>query len=284
MKLIYSLHIGKNRSRNGDFCGYRNKEELLNSLLLSSAISSKHFTGCELYCDTEGAELIKKDGREFPFTNIFICFDELNNWLEPRNWAYAKILAYSLQKEPFIHLDSDAIIWDGVPPQLLKMKFIFQQREVTANREHGFYTQLYNQTKNIGLLPEEASYFPEHAFNMGVFGCLSQAHLPVVKKYFDVVTNYLLKQQSMSGVDFLKYDQSVLFEQLFISNIINNAGLRYETDYDTFISDEHKNKFIPDYSYSHFIASWKRNDAVPQQIKNKLKEMGLEKPVNNEQV
>jgi hypothetical protein len=277
MKLIYSLHIGKNKSRNGLFCGFRNSEELLNSLLLSATVSGKHFSSCELYCDSEAVKLIEEDGRLFPFTKINICFDELNDWLMPHNWGYSKVLAYSLQKEPFVHLDFDAILWDGIPPDLTKMKFIFQQKEMITGMFDKFYTPLFTLAKSLDLLPEEIKYYAPYALNAGIFGCFSTVHLSIIKKYFDMINRYVLKQQALSGKHLINWDQSIMFEQLFLTNIILDSGLKEKEDFDTFISDDFKNKFTPQYRFSHFIAEWKRKEGVSIQIRKMLQMMGLER-------
>jgi hypothetical protein len=277
MKLIYSLHIGKNRDRNGEFCGFRNKEDMLNCLLLSAVVSSKHFSSCELYCDSEAVDLIKEDGRPFPFTNMYTCFDELNDWLMPHNWAYAKILTYTLQDEPFLHLDFDAVLWDGVPPPLLSKKFFFYQKETITGKLHTYYTPMYATAKAAGLLPKKINYFPGFAFNMGLFGCTSGRYFPFIKRYAGIAKEYVIKQQEHATATGIFDDQCILFEQLFITNLIIDEGWKEGIDYDSYVSSDFKNKFTPAYRLSHFIASWKRNEGVNLMIRKQLIDRGLEK-------
>lgn len=274
MNLVYSLHIGKNKTRNGHFCGYRNKEDLLNGLLLSATISSRYFDSCELLCDSETLTLIQNDGRPFPFT-INVCFDDLDKWLLPHNWGYSKILAYSLQKQPFVHLDADAILWDGIPSQLKKMKFIFQQKEIIRQGFDKFYTPLFLQTKELGILPQKIKYYAPYALNTGIFGCFSLSHFHIIKEYFELIHNYVLVQQKTCNENTVNWDQSIMFEQLFLTNIILDNGLKEDIDFNTFISDDFKNKFSPQYRFSHFIAQWKRNESVNIQIRKMLQNMGL---------
>jgi hypothetical protein len=277
MKLIYSLHIGKNKTRNGEFCGFKSKEDLLDCLLLSVTESKKHFSSCELYCDTEATELLKEDGRLFPFDAVHVVFDELNDWLMPHNWAYAKILAYSLQQTPFIHLDCDAIIWDGIPPQLIDKKFIFYQKEVITGILINYYPPLYNVAKEQNLLPEEITYFPDYAMNAGLFGCPSTEAFPVLQTYCAVAKKYVEKQQEYAKANNLIHDQCIMFEQLFITNIMLDAGLKDGIDFDAFMSKDGNNKFAPQYGFNHFIAGWKRDAEIGLQVRQRLQAKGLER-------
>jgi hypothetical protein len=275
MKLIYSLYIGQADSQPTSFCGFQCAEDLLNSLLLSSTVSSRHFSGCELYCDSVALRLIEADGRPFPFTNIVVCFDALHGWLNRYNWAYPKVMAYGMQQEPFVHLDFDAILSDGLPPQLLRQKFVFQQRELFDRHNFGFYNTVYRDAERAGLLPPAIHANPGYAMNMGVFGCLDAAFIPTVQAYAACVEGYLQQQQPLLDKLACKNEQPMLFEQLFIVNFMQNAGLQYGRDFDTFIDDDFKNQFLPQYRFAHFLRGFKRNEMVVNAIKKELFLMGL---------
>jgi hypothetical protein len=277
MKLIYSLYIGNNKERNGSFCGYRCSDDLLDSLLLSSTVSSRHFKACELYCDTAAKQLIEADGRHFLFTDLIVCFDELDSWLDNHNWAYPKVMAYGMQDEAFVHLDFDAIISDGLPPELLQKKFVFQQMEKFDRHNFGFYNSVYNDAQRAGLLPSEISYNPGYAMNMGIFGCLDSSCLPLVKAYALCVEKYIAMQQEKMNLLLHKNEQPMLFEQLFIVNFIQQAGLSAGADFDTFIDEHFKNKFLPQYRFAHFLRAFKKSDTVVNAIKKELFLMGLHK-------
>jgi len=276
MKLIYTIHTGTSNNSNL-FCGYRNAEELLDSLLLSSFTSGKHFESCELYCDSRFENIIKEDGRQFPFTKIIPCLDELDNWLFEKNWAYAKVYVYSLQNGPFVHLDCDAIICDGLPPALLDKKFIFQQKEMLYKEAFGFYTSAYKEAKRLGLLSVKHNDIPDYAMNMGLFACLDKNYLPLVKEYATLILLYLKNQQHNYDKIYFKNEQPMLFEQLFIMNVLFDNGLKEDDDFATFISDDNKNTFLPLYRYAHFFRAIKRSEIVTQAIKKELWSLGLAK-------
>ncbi len=277
MKLVYSLYIGESNNHNGDFCGYSSSDDLLNSLLLSSTVSGRNFDKCELYCNTRAKELISEDGRVFPFTSIIVCFDYLDNWLQLHNWAYPKLVTYSMQKEPFVHLDFDAILSDGIPAELLNKKLIFQQKEMIAGGKYTYYYKLFEEAKLLNLLPSIIKFCPSFAMNMGLFGCMQQSALYLVKQYCDAAFEYVKQQQANYEKLVLVHEQSMLFEQLFIVNFLEENKLQAEIDYDTFIDGNSKNKFYPNYRFSHFYSNWKRKNIVVVAIKKELDRLGLNK-------
>jgi hypothetical protein len=230
MKAIYSLYIGKNATRNNQFCGYRCKEELLDALLLTSTISAKHFDKVELYCDSEAAQLIKEDGRTFPL-NIIVCLDSLS-WLNEHLWAYPKVFVYFLQSEPFCHIDIDSILWNGLNEELKTKKFVFQQVERFATLQIDYYKRAFDESKSMGILPTEISYMPDYALNMAVFACTDTKYLGIIDKYFKIVDSYVKVANSRFSEFKEYYHQCILFEQLFMVNILQNENLAFEKDFD----------------------------------------------------
>lgn len=64
----------------------------------------EHFDQVELYTDKRGYEvLIEK--LHLPYTQVHVIYDD--SLCLPQHWAYAKIKTYSLQTEPFLHIDGD---------------------------------------------------------------------------------------------------------------------------------------------------------------------------------
>ena len=278
MKLIYTLYVTqKAYAESSHFCGFNSKEDLLDLFLLSVVSSSKHFDRCELYCNERALSLIKEDGRGFPFTKIVICHNELETWLMPHNWAYTKIHTYSLQEEPFVHIDCDVIICDGLPPQILKSKFIFQQKEITQWGDLYFYKTAFDDAVSLNILPKEIKKFPDFAFNMGLFGCLDKNFLPVLKSYCLSARNYIEQQQPLSDKLTDKNFQSVFFEQLLITGFLNQYEIEEGAGFETFLTDKSKNKFLPKYRYSHFVFKTKRKREIVYFIKQELIKLGLAK-------
>jgi hypothetical protein len=277
MKLVYTFYVGPSNNHNGAYCGYRNSEDLLDSLLLSSTISGRHFTACELYCNRRAWQLIQQDGRAFPFTNVIACLDELDDWLLLHNWAYPKIVTYSLQREPFVHLDYDAILSDGLPPALLAKPFVFQQKECITPLKYTYYTKLFDEAQQLGLLPTTITSCPQFAMNMGLFACTQPDALPIVQQYCQMAFDYVRQQQAAYDQVLLKHEQPMLFEQLFIVSALLNNELADGVDFGTFIDTNNTNPYLPTYRFSHFYSDWKRKNMIVVAIKKELMRLGLQK-------
>jgi hypothetical protein len=275
MKAIYTLQIGKNAWRNNEYCGYRCKEELLDSLLLSTRIASWHFNKVQLYCDNEAAQIIKEDGRDFPIETI-ACLDELS-WVHEHNWSYSKVYVYSLQKEPFVHIDIDAFLWDGLCDELLQKKFIFQQMEYVSNAAYTFYKDTYAEAKQLNLLPPAIEYQAPYAMNCALFACTDTAYLFLIKEYFDVVNDYVKNNNNRFSEFSSPHFQCVMFEQLFIVNLLDKYGLQYGIGYDTILKEDFSEKYANS-RFTHLIVDAKRNEKNVQAIKRSLQNLHLQLP------
>lgn len=78
---------------------------------LSVLRAKKFYENVELYTDKVGKNLLI-DLLELPYTKVHICLDDLTERYGEYNhiWALGKIYTYSLQDEPFFHVDNDAFI------------------------------------------------------------------------------------------------------------------------------------------------------------------------------
>jgi hypothetical protein len=99
--------------------------------LLSWALSLRaarpHFAGTALYTDDEGARMLV-DGAGLEFDFVTTRLNDLAGH-DPGWWALGKILTYSLQEEPFVHIDSDVYLWSPLPERLTAAPVLAQNPE-----------------------------------------------------------------------------------------------------------------------------------------------------------
>lgn len=94
--------------------GWPHAEYNLMSWTLSCLSLREHFDQVELYTDKRGYEvLIEK--LHLPYTQVHVIYDD--NLCLPQHWAYAKIKTYSLQTEPFLHIDGDMYFPKPIPQE-----------------------------------------------------------------------------------------------------------------------------------------------------------------------
>ncbi len=95
---------------------------------LSLNLARRHFAETQLVTDTPGKiMLIDRLGLEFD--DIRVDLDGLRD-TDPGWWALGKLIAYSLQKGPFAHLDTDVFLWKALPPSLTSAPVLTQCPEV----------------------------------------------------------------------------------------------------------------------------------------------------------
>lgn len=83
---------------------------------LSVSLARRHYRETQLVTDTAGRALLI-DGLGLTFDEVSTDLDALDN-VEPGWWALGKLVAYSLQDRPFVHLDSDVFLWRQLPTSL----------------------------------------------------------------------------------------------------------------------------------------------------------------------
>ncbi len=84
---------------------------------LSLKLARQHFAATQLVTDTPGkATLVDELGLEFD--DVSTALDQLED-VDPGWWALGKLVAYSLQDRPFVHIDTDVFLWRPLPAWLV---------------------------------------------------------------------------------------------------------------------------------------------------------------------
>lgn len=183
------------------------------SMCLSLYLAKRHYEKVVLYTDIETAELVKRFG---------LPYDEINTQLldgvEVRTFSIPKLMVYSAQTEPYIHIDLDSFIYE---------KIHFDDEEVIYSTypegsEHGvdfgknarsFYNTYISSSFEIqDKLDEE--FLKEVNFtrvpNMSLFGGYQYEIISKASKYC-----LELYEKNKDFFD-LSYYNACIIEQLFI--------------------------------------------------------------------
>lgn len=84
---------------------------------LSFRLGRSHYPETVLVTDTPGKALLI-DGLGLPFTRVSTELDGLHD-ADPSLWMLGKLVAYRLQDEPFMHLDTDVFLWRPLPASVV---------------------------------------------------------------------------------------------------------------------------------------------------------------------
>lgn len=98
------------------------------SLAYSCLQIKKFYQYNEIVANDNGISLVM-DTLKLPYESVRQLPDKLNN-LPKGLWAYPKVLSYSMQEEPFIHVDNDVYIWERFPKEFESADLVAQNIEV----------------------------------------------------------------------------------------------------------------------------------------------------------
>ena len=181
----------------------------LMSWALSSLQLSKYYKDVILYADQAAAEILI-DKLKLPYSKVFCELDFLGKY-DSKFWALPKIHSYSVQEEPFLHVDSDVYIWEKFENELINHQLIAQNLEIGSDN----YRSIFQ------LLESELTYYPQEvlderksdsrifAYNAGILGGQDVEFFQIYKKKaFDFVEKNAVHWEKKELADF-----NILFEQ-----------------------------------------------------------------------
>jgi len=102
MKIVHTYIKTKNGTGFNEYTAY--------SMLLSVLLAKKHYERVELYCNQEIHDIVREIG--IPYTNINV---EVLKDVNVDTFSIPKLMVYSLQEEPFIHIDLDTFLFNKLP-------------------------------------------------------------------------------------------------------------------------------------------------------------------------
>ena len=127
--------------------GFLDGEAYACSIILSIMLAKENIGHVELYTDTIGASLVKS--LDLPVDKYHIVYDDFD-YPHPL-WVVSKLITFSLQQEPFIHLDLDAYLWKPLPERMAGAAVVGQSNEENwGSYERG----LKHLMENIKWVPD----------------------------------------------------------------------------------------------------------------------------------
>lgn len=240
-------------------CGWNNESDLLASMELSVLLLKKHnqFEKIVFYTDAKGFELTKF--LHSYYDEVIVNLDEIN-WVENFNWAFQKLFIYNLQTTPFVHLDFDVFLWDGLPAKWFdknEVDYFFQGKEML--KDYPFYLQGLTEIKEC-VTTEILAYTPTYAVNCGVAGFND---LSIINRYYTNAKTLIENNQKHIWHTFAqRYHQCVLFEQLFLVPLIEGKKIVY-------LLNEQCTE-ITGKRYTHLLAASKRQTVNTDKLHKKL--------------
>ena len=134
-RAVFSYWAEPNYKRR--YSGFYDQNTLILSLGLAVKYAKQHFKEVHFHGDHVA---IGQVCDHIEFDEIFDTLERLNSCNIPTYlWAYGKILTYSVQDVPFLHLDNDIFLWDKPTQELLAAPVAV---ECFENKEHKYKSQI----------------------------------------------------------------------------------------------------------------------------------------------
>ncbi len=267
MKIIHSFWSGNQKEILTHNYAWLKPEYHWLSWILSAHQISK-FYPIELYTDSTGYKILIEK-LKLPYTKVHVVLDELNHY-NSSLWALPKIKAYSMQKEPFLHIDGDVFIWDVFPEQLLEQELITQNLEITTKYYGEMWKEIYPHLK---YTPDEMSGYidgsSQYACNMGITGGTDLEFFQYyTQKSFEFVDKNKSVWNQINGFNFNIFFEQVLFYECAREQGKNVSHLFQEVSKDNEYKGLASFEKTPQKSYLHLLGFYKKDFHVCKQLEN----------------
>lgn len=165
----------------------------------------------ELVTDSTGKKILC-DILQLPYNSVKIHLDDLDQDF----WFLGKIKAYSLQNEPFIHLDGDVVFQAYEPNNFINYKLFCQNTSsILSYAYRQIQSFLYANKHILRNIPTEFNFNPLEqsnkaylSLNAGVFG---GTDIDFIKEYCDKILNFFNDHQNKIFLSkFLEKNKQVL--------------------------------------------------------------------------
>jgi hypothetical protein len=254
-------------------------------LLLSIHLMKKQSREIIIYTDTFGEMILKKFNLDVEINNIVI--NQFNN-LDVKKWSIPKLYTINAQKEPFLHIDHDVLIWDTINYTNLNNNncdILLQNEEVGGLFPLMYKLSFLRYFRNNENIPADLLDCLDDNQYFGGYNCgyLDINNIEISKKW----SNFAIDIANSFVNNFI-WDDCILVEQFslfFLSKKYNfNIGTITQVDYLSETSANFEYKPKTDFRYTHIMRE-KRNPIMVSKIEKILENFNPEMHIilkNNE--
>lgn len=186
--------------------GWLEKKYHYMSLALSCLLLRKHYGHVALVTDNGGRELLA-GLLDLPYTNVTVALDNLDHY-PSEAWSLAKVYSYTLQQEPFIHVDGDVFLFEKLPPRIASADVIAQNSlHISAYKLDHVLNQVLTRFKRK---PADLENGPgQGLYHCGIFG---GASLDLIRMFaHDTMTLIADNADTISAMRYLDRDPTTNF-------------------------------------------------------------------------
>ena len=133
-------------------CSWLDRRYNYFSWTISALQFTKFYDHVELITDKKGYDLLINK-LELPYSHVKVVLDDLNHY-DAKLWTIGKLYAYSIQEEPFIHVDGDVFIWKKFSESFEKSPLVCQKKEEGAHYSATYLKAFWAIAANFDFYPD----------------------------------------------------------------------------------------------------------------------------------
>lgn len=247
--------------------GWSNKSFHFLSWILSCLKLKEHYQEVELITDNLG-KIILIDILKLPYDHVSLKLNDLQEFNE-RIWTLGKLLSYSIQRCPFIHVDGDVFIWEKLP---FNNEALFAQHKETRFAHNKCFLTLLQEK---GYIFPDTIHLDDSNVNEVNAGLLGGNDLSFFTKYTHTAFQFL--HTNRTKINSLKASNEVtavntIMEQFFFCQLAEHTNRQIQY---LFKEDEVKDDYVrlvdfpsvPHKStYIHPVGYHKKNPVIGEYI------------------
>lgn len=251
--------------------------------VISVNVARAHYPNTLLVTDIVGKRLLV-DELGLPFATVSTELERLRD-VDTRWWAIGKLVAYSLQTEPFIHIDTDVFLWKRLPVWLEETQVIAQHPEHFTDGDRCYpLGEVENSMRETGgIIPQEWEWAHargrnQRAENCGICGGVDVNFL---RHYATLAISTVLRPENELG--WLRLQRTwwynMIVEQYLLAACVEFHRHQPDSPFrdvrSGYMFDSWEQAFDPAHAtragYTHLQSGAKRHPAVVQRIEARVR-------------
>lgn len=249
--------------------GYRYYSDMLYTMALATLLAMRHFVTVQVVTSSWGARVLREAG--VPATEYSTALDTVRR-VPKAFWAYGKLIAYTLQTQPFVHVDNDVFLWKALPRRMLSAELCFQSKEAFNQATYKWYSLLQPCWDAAPARPQVIVDNPvtDFTYNCGVCG---GHRLEFFREWLRVSGEYILAEANQA-LFYNQYrtvlqHQNLWHEQYFGASLIKAHALRDKVELVT--DDINAPAWCANNtSYTHIWGGTKHATGVMNRVRSRL--------------
>lgn len=236
-----------------------------------SCLKLAEYYPVELVTDQKGKDIfIDKIG--LPFRSVK---DDLQNIDYPTDlWAIAKIITYSLQTEPFLHVDNDIYIWSEFPEYIVRSNLAVQSIEESYAHNRSYTEDIMDKFSYVpaAISKQKETGLEVNSINAGIIG---GNNLSFIHDYGQEAVRFV--ERNLNDLDKLSNLKgfNLIFEQCLFYSMAKQRGEEIVCLLNEKMNLEYRElvRFwdVPGIrTYIHAISTYKEHYVIGEQIAQRL--------------